>query len=376
MTFLGRDTMKRTLSYLCVALIVAIVFGLAGCTGEAYTQEEMDQITQTGMEMMRAWLDENMPEAEIEKCEALSLWSYDHTTYLTDYVSGSILYEGEKRSFSIHTVTGQVYFNHRQQEFADAVRAYLCEASGIPIETEEDDFLCAYMAPICAHDPEGNAKFGCNYLDLGIPAEIQDIEAFVRDPESRLQIDVIWTKPSPPEGTDLSACNLTLFRDLRQSCGLRIDNINMDNGSCYFTLEDGTEAAFGEYGNWYEEDGLWFRGPVRVRWETLDKQTNEVTEYRWAFDRAADLNVEQTGTGWIFTISDHAWGYDFQVYTEEGSEYLQHDYLLLCADWEPENEKKGILMSWAKQSDGTYKLVHGESGQSKPLDDGRLEQFE
>ena len=36
----------------------------------------------------------------------------------------------------------------------------------------------------------------------------------------------------------------------------------------------------------------------------------------------------------------------------------------------------GILMSWAKQEDGTYKLVHGESGQSKPLSDGRLEQFE
>ena len=368
--------MKRTLFCICVVLIAVMVFGLTGCTREAYTQEETDQITQKGMEMMRAWLDENMPEAEIENCEALSLWSYDHAMYLTDYTRGNILHKGEKIQFSIHTVTGQVYFNHRQQEFADAVRTYLCETAGIPFETEESDFSCAYMAPICAHDAEGNAKFGCDYLDLGIPAEVQNIEVFVRAPESRLQIDVMWTKPSPPENTDFSAYSLVLFRDLRQSCGLRIDHINMDNGSCYFTVEDGMEGAFGEYGNWYEEEGLWFRGPVRVRWETLDQQTNEISEHQWVFDPEEDLTVEQTGTGWIFTTSDHAWGYDFQIYAEEGSECLRHDYLLMDADWDPESEKSGILMSWTKQEDGTYKLVHGESGQSKPLSDGRLEQFE
>jgi len=75
-------------------------------------------------------------------------------------------------------------------------------------------------------------------------------------------------------------------------------------------------------------------------------------------------------------VFDHAWGYDFQVYTQEGSEYLQHDYLLMDADGDPESEKIGILMSWVKQEDGTYKLAHGESGQSKPLSNGRLEQFE
>lgn len=368
--------MKRTVLCMCVVLMAVIVFGLAGCTREAYTQEEMDQITQLGTEMMCVWLAENMPQAEIESCEALSLWSYDHAMYLTDYAQGNILHKGEKISFAIHTVTGQVYFNHRQQEFTDAVRAYLCEVAGIPTETEEFAFRCAYMAPICAYDPEGNGKFGCDYLDLGIPAEIKDIEAFVRDPGSRLQIDVIWTKPSPPEDTDFSAYSLALFRDLRQSCGLRIDNIHMDNGSCFFNIENGIEAACGEYGNWYEEEGIWFRGPVHVRRETLDQQTNEITEYQWDFDPQKDLTVEQTGTGWIFTISDHAWGYDFQVYTQDGSEYLLHNYLLLDADWDPESEKTGILMSWAKQEDGTYKLVHGESGQSKPLDSGRLEQFE
>lgn len=367
--------MKKSF-YVCVVLIAVMMLGLAGCTRESYGQEEMDQITQKGMEMMGAWLEENMPEAEIENCEALSLWSYDHAVYLTDYVSGNILHKGESIGFAIHTVTGQVYFNHQQQEFAHAVRAYLCEAAGIPFETDGDGFSCAYMAPICARDPEGTAKFGCDYLDLGIPAEVQNIEAFVRDPESRLQIDVMWTKLAPPEDTDFSAYSLTLFRDLRQSCGLRIDHIHMDNGSYFFTLENGTEGTSGAYGNWYEEDTLWFRGPVRVHRETLDQQTNEITRYQWAFDPDGDLTVEQTGTGWIFTISDNAWGYDFQVYTQEGSEYLRHDYLLLDADWDPESEKSGVLMSWAKQEDGTYKLVHGESGQSKPLDEGRLEQFE
>ena len=130
--------MKKTLLCMCVVLIAVMVFCLAGCTRAAYTQEEMDQITQKGMEMMRAWLDENMPEAEIENCEALSLWSYDHAMYLTDYVRGNILHKGESIGFAIHTVTGQVYFNHQQQEFADAVRTYLCEVAGIPFETKEN----------------------------------------------------------------------------------------------------------------------------------------------------------------------------------------------------------------------------------------------
>jgi hypothetical protein len=229
------------------------------------------------------------------------------------------------------------------------------------------------MAPISAHDPEGNAKFGEDYLDFGIPAEVQDIEAFVRDPGSRLQIDVMWTKPAPPEGTDLSACSLARFRNLCQSCGLRINDINMDNGICYFTMEDGTEAAFGEYGNWYEAEGLWFRGPVRVRWETLDKQTNEITRSQWRFDPEEDLTVEQTETGWIFSRSNSTWGYGFRIYAEEGSEYLRYDYVQLPVDWDPGSEKKGRLLSWAKQEDGTYKLVHGESGQSITLHDGRLE---
>ena len=91
--------MKKTLLCMCVVLIAVMVFSLAGCTRETYTQEQMDRITQKGMEMMRAWLDENMPEAEIENCEALSLWSYDHAMYLTDYVSGNILHKGEKYNF-------------------------------------------------------------------------------------------------------------------------------------------------------------------------------------------------------------------------------------------------------------------------------------
>lgn len=40
--------------YVCVVLIAVMMFGLAGCTRESYGQEEMDQITQKGMEMMGA----------------------------------------------------------------------------------------------------------------------------------------------------------------------------------------------------------------------------------------------------------------------------------------------------------------------------------
>jgi len=49
-------------------------------------------------------------------------------------------------------------------------------------------------------------------------------------------------------------------------------------------------------GKWYEEEGLWFRGPVCVRRETLGEQTNEVIKYWWTFDPEGDLTVAKTGT--------------------------------------------------------------------------------
>lgn len=86
--------MKRLL--VVAVLLVTAVFALSGCEAARYEQEELDQITQAGMEMMRSWLDENMPEAQIENCEALRLRSFDHTLYLSDYADGIIVYKGEK----------------------------------------------------------------------------------------------------------------------------------------------------------------------------------------------------------------------------------------------------------------------------------------
>ena len=61
---------EKTVKLLAVLLISVLC--LSGCfmPKPMYEQADADQVTAVGREMMQAWLNENMPDAELTDCAA------------------------------------------------------------------------------------------------------------------------------------------------------------------------------------------------------------------------------------------------------------------------------------------------------------------
>nr|MBQ4318031.1 hypothetical protein [Clostridia bacterium] len=186
---------------LCIFL--AFLLTLSACSSgcyiqkQKYSQEDADAVSEKGTVMMQLWLDENMPDAVLDECEAyIASAAYNRVLYLTDYASGYITHNGSKKEFTINTVTGAVYFqpdDDTKRQLCEIVEEYFYEAIGsigiIPESLEDDHvFECHVMAPVA--DGNSTVKIpGVYWFDFGLPAEIKDLNEYVlTDPQSRLPI--------------------------------------------------------------------------------------------------------------------------------------------------------------------------------------------
>ena len=83
-----------------ILLLLATACCFSGCIipKPQYKPSEADVVAQIGSDMIKAWLSENMCDAELLECSAhIETPAYDGYEYLTDYVSGTVLINGEKR---------------------------------------------------------------------------------------------------------------------------------------------------------------------------------------------------------------------------------------------------------------------------------------
>ena len=94
------------------AILFLSVLCLSGCfmPKPMYEQADADQVTAAGREMMQAWLNENMPEAELTDCAAYIVMPLNtRGEYLTDYAQGYIHNDEKNTEFMVNTVSGAVY---------------------------------------------------------------------------------------------------------------------------------------------------------------------------------------------------------------------------------------------------------------------------
>ena len=140
--------------------ICVLAWMIAGCLGGCYRlkpmyeQADADLVASTGTKMMGEWLHEQMPEAELLTCEPFIAFSYyDTNEYLTDYATGRVKRGGEESTFTIHTVTGAVYFEadaETAKKLDEITEDYLYEMMGITPENSEEEykFNCYVSAPV------------------------------------------------------------------------------------------------------------------------------------------------------------------------------------------------------------------------------------
>ena len=223
------------------AVLLASVVCLSGCfmPKAMYEQADADRVTAKGNEMMRAWLAENMPDAELTECDAYIVMPlYDGNEYLSDYASGYIRTGEKNKGFMINTVTGAVYFDTDLETHAklnEAAKVYIQEITGLDVcETENAYFQCTVMVPVRDGDSEnvipGVEYFGPNWFGVDVlPAgtDTENLDAFVRDPASRPKL-LIEAKFMLPEGADPTAYDSeAIAKMLEEEYGLYIKKLRI-----------------------------------------------------------------------------------------------------------------------------------------------------
>ena len=378
--------MKKLLIF--IALVFSLVICLSGCypNKEMFEQENADRVTAKGVEMMQVWLDENMPDAKLEECTAFISWTnYDGNRYLTDYASGTIRHNGKLKVFTIHTVTGAVYFEtdaDTKQKLNEIVEAYFdeaLEAMGIIPESVDEGyaFQSYVMAP--AKDGDSTTELpGIYSFDFGLPADVEDLDAFVRNPRSRLPIYISKPEITVADTTDLSLLDLALTETLEEEYGLHIGSVKIKNCDQFFQKNDvrnETRAELWEYGCWLKADGFELCGRAHERKEVRNVETNEVSVSDRKVDPETDLIFEQTDYGYKLSLSNKDLDDSLWIRAYEGAEMLNYDFYCLDEkDYSPKNDpsKKGKKAVWQKQKDGSYVLTYSSDHSTLRLYDGDI----
>ena len=219
------------------AILFLSVLCLSGCfmPKPMYEQADADQVTAAGREMMQAWLNENMPEAELTDCAAYIVMPLNtRGEYLTDYAQGYIRNDEKNTEFMVNTVSGAVYLGpdaQTQTKLNEAAEAYIEEITGL-IADENHSFLCTTMVPVRDGDSVneipgveyfGQDWFGVYMLPAGTDTE--NLDAFVRDPSSRPMLE-IHGYFLLPEGADITEYDLdAMQQQLKEEYGLFIKKL-------------------------------------------------------------------------------------------------------------------------------------------------------
>jgi hypothetical protein len=291
-----------------LVILLSAVLCLSGCEDNKIDDGLEKQVTEKGKEMMQAWVDENMPGAELD----------------------------------------------------EAATAFLFETLGITPEIK--DFSCFVMAP--AQDGESTTKTFNKYFNFGIPADVKNIDAFVREPGSRPQLEVT-ADLRLPEDTDLFAYNLAGVKSLCEECGIFFHNLDLATEDQEFSSLWSRETTTYERG-WIDQDDFRLRGVLRYRAEEEDSRTQEVKVSDRTFDPEKDLILEKTETGFRYAFPDKDWDHGFRIQVDKESGFGQHDYLYLDDEDEKDSEKRwkeyAAVMTWKDFDDGTSLMVQAGQG--------------
>ena len=349
--------MKKT--HLLLMLLCAAVLSLTGCDEKKPSAEEEKAAALKGEEMMRTWLSENMPGAELESCDVYVDYVPGGKNYMTDYACGSILKDGEKTHFAVNTVTGAVYLDEKEEELEQAAAAYLYETMGIV--PKPLTFSCTVMAP--ARDGGSTTKTFNDSFNFGIPAGTEDLDAFVRHPESRPPLQ-ISAELRVPDDTDLFDFDLAGLEKLCEDCGMFFQNLDMYNTDQEFSSLWSRETYTKQFGR-IEKEGLQLHCVLRRREEIRDRKTKELTVSDLRMDPDKDLILEKTESGFRYSCPDKDLDYGFRIYAEADSGYPEHDYLYREVETKSDgktSESAALLMTWAEQKDGSYGMVLSGEG--------------
>lgn len=338
----GRGRKSRAVMYrrFIFILLFAAALLLTACSGR-YEPEEAQTLISEGREILKAWIDENLPGAEIASCSA-DEFSYPGggNHYLTGYVSGLIDSEGEELGYTVSVKTGQVYLDADTDRFAEIARDYIF--SRMELELEETEAYSVFLEIPYAY--EGASKQYSlkdrTFTAPRLPAEIamllragedDGVLAYIEHPEERDLLSV-RLRGRVSDEADIRKYDLPFIRERVNRDGIYLTDY-------YFWHKD--ESVNGaawvadyERRGWILRDGLKIRAILEMNADTLDGRSPDgdgIKRERNLY-RAEDIRIEETETGYRISYENGAKGPCFYLYAEDGAELLEHEYTIKTED--------------------------------------------
>ena len=331
--------MKRAGALLALLALLAC---LAGCTGEQYTEKEENAARQKGEQMMREWLAQKLPDAELVSAEPYIFHHLGVAPYqLTELVSGTLRSGGREQNYWLDTSSGAVWFE-QSAETMDAL-GKLCaetvaEALGLG-SCRTTDAAVGYDIGVLEQPDVLPAEFVLSGKAL---------EEFLRSPDGRPALSASLWYLAPD---DFSLAGFTLA-DTRRALdevlykyGIQASAV-VENGNEYAALSSGQVHYMRE--GFIDLPDFRVRATVYDRTETVDaagKTTTEVTERG-----ASDLAVERTADGWKTSFPNGF--FQTAIYAYDGSEMLERAYVWLkepnaANDYDKPLQWKETDLGWA-----------------------------
>ncbi len=332
----GQEMLNK--KHLFTVVLLALLFiccGFSGCRGPQYSEEDENGLSEAGREMMQSWLDENLSGAKVETAFAQIDMIPSGPHYLTNYVSGTFEDGGNRGNYLINTADGEVFLLYDEEPFLKSCLPYVFRAldfTGREEECSVENFSAMLWFPEeTGTNPDEPVGTDGVWLPGDLVLTLREsgeeagavLEAFVSSPEERTQL-VIGGQILVPEDVSLEAYDMKYFLDEREKAGLRFGNF-----LCKDRFEErsvfGKQTTYTRYG-FAEMDEPDCR--IFMREKTVEEEENDgeitVTENRES--RFLDLTFRKTDEGWLIVFPDREHRFDFSIYADGDSDFLQQEY--------------------------------------------------
>ncbi len=338
-----------------ITVIITILLAVYLILNSAPSEEEEQEVTDKGTEIMEDWIAEYYPQGSITSIEPYITFPQPYE--LTDYATGT-LYDGNReRTFNVNVVTGYVTVEadeEMQEAFLEYSLQMYCESLGLDRDTEIDSFN-AYIVgyPLCTGAKDYKAT--ATYEYVGLPGELValngDVESYMKSNREEITIGVKgWFKVS--DDMSLSGYTMEDLANRQEQYDIKYEYLIIANKYENVHLIKDYKYECWEYEDWNGRTA-WNRC-VYVESEYDDNGNIVTNRYTSNVNECAE--IIKTENGYQIVVEPDR-EIKFELYVPDGDEMLKNNYNQITPGYEEDNVR---AYYWAKHGEGwTLETING-----------------
>ena len=329
--------MKKRLIILGLMFIFIIsVCGFSSCHGPQYEEEDKENLAETGWVMMQDWLDENIRGSEVLSSEGCVDIIPSGPEYLTSFVEGTFSDGEETRDYLIDTASGAVYLLYDGEWFKEACEKLVLEIlnlNGVSEDCRVSGFSAELMIPAGDGLYNGSedlkdpvwlpGELVLSVDKAGDNEDLKILDGFIRDTGRKEEIEVRGTI-LVPEKLSLESYDMEYWLKQRTDRGIYFNSFHLEDSLEEIATFSGQTTYYSYRFREVKDPDIRIRMRDKYRVEKKEKDGVKVLEAKES--DFSDLTFEKTAEGYLITFPDREHIFDFSIYADPGSRFLETEY--------------------------------------------------